>query len=183
MADFPMELQLAKVLIASVEFKCSDEILTIIAMLSVPSIFYWSSDKQAQADAKKAKFHQPEGDHLTLLATYDGWKASGFSDVWCVVHFIQAEHMRHARDVRTQLVGIMDRHKHKVVSVGRDHNHVRRVICLGFFRNAAVCYLWLMCHKVLAKDALVYIHPLSALYRHPPEWCVYHEVVCTTHEY
>ncbi len=183
MADFPMEPQLAKVLIASVEFKCSDEILTIVAMLSVPSVFYWPSDKQTQADAKKAKFHQPEGDHLTLLATYDGWKASRFSDVWCAVHFIQAEHMRHARDVRTQLVGIMDRHKHEVVGVGRDRNRVRQVICSGFFRNAAVRYLWLMCHKALAEDALVYIHPLSALYRHPPQWCVYHEVVCTTREY
>src|SRR5712691_5336255 len=57
MADFPMELQLAKMLIASVKFKCSDEILTIVAMLSVPSVFYRPSDKQAQADAKKAKFH------------------------------------------------------------------------------------------------------------------------------
>jgi len=57
MADFPMEPQLAKMLIASVEFKCSDEILTIVAMLSFPSVFYRPSDKQAQADAKKAKFH------------------------------------------------------------------------------------------------------------------------------
>ncbi len=174
MAGFPMEPQLAKMLIASVEFKCSDEI---------PSVFYRPSDKQAQADAKKAKFHQPEGDHLTLLATYDGWKASGFSDAWCAVHFIQAEHMRHARDVRTQLVGIMDRHKHEVVGAGRDRDRVRRAICSGFFRNAAVRDTRLMCHKTLAEDAPVYIHPSSALYRHPPEWCVYHEVVRTTREY
>ena len=85
--------------------------------------------------------------------------------------------MRHAQNVRTQLVGIMDRHKHEVVGVGRDRNRVRQVICSGFFRNAAVCYLW------LTEDALVYIHPLSVLYRHPPEWCVYHEVIRTTREY
>jgi ATP-dependent RNA helicase DHX8/PRP22 len=183
MADFPMEPELAKMLIASVEFKCSDEILTITAMLSVPSVFYRPSDKQAQADAKKAKFHQPEGDHLTLLATYEGWKASEFSDAWCARHFIQAEHMRHARDVRKQLVGIMDRYKHDVVSAGRDRDRVRRAICSGFFRNAAVHDPRLRCHKTLAEDAPVYIHPSSALYRHPPEWCVYHEVVRTTREY
>ena len=34
MADFPMEPQLAKMLIVSPEFKCSNEILTIVAMLS-----------------------------------------------------------------------------------------------------------------------------------------------------
>ena len=182
MADFPMEPQLAKVLIASVEFKCSDEILTIVAMLSVPSIFYWPSDKQAQADAEKAKFHQPEGDHLTLLAMYDGWKASRFSDVWCTVHFIQAEHMRHVRDVRTQLVGIMDWHKHEVVSVGRDHNRVRRVICSGFFRNAAKKDPQ-EGYKTLVEGTPVYIHPSSALFNRPPEWCIYHELILTTREY
>ena len=57
MADFPVEPQLARMLVASVELKCSNEILTIVAMLSVPSVFYRPRDKQAQADAKKAKFH------------------------------------------------------------------------------------------------------------------------------
>jgi ATP-dependent RNA helicase DHX8/PRP22 len=32
-------------------------------------VYYRPKDKQAQADAKKAKFHQPEGDLLTLLVS------------------------------------------------------------------------------------------------------------------
>jgi ATP-dependent RNA helicase DHX8/PRP22 len=83
MADFPIDPPMAKMLIASVDFGCSEEILTIVAMLSVQNVFYRPKDKQAQADAKKAKFHQPEGDHLTLLAVYNGWKASKFSAPWC----------------------------------------------------------------------------------------------------
>ena len=79
MADLPIEPPLAKMLIASVDLECSEEILTIVAMLSVGgSIFYRPKEKQAQADAKKAKFHQPEGDHLTLLTVYNGWAASKF---------------------------------------------------------------------------------------------------------
>ena len=82
MADLPIEPPLAKMLIASVDLECSEEILTIVAMLSIGgSIFYRPKEKQAQADAKKAKFHQPEGDHLTLLTVYNGWKASKFSSV------------------------------------------------------------------------------------------------------
>ena len=46
-------------------------------------------EKQAQADQKKAKFHQPEGDHLTLLAVYEGWKNSKFSNPWCYEAFVQ----------------------------------------------------------------------------------------------
>lgn len=62
MADLPVEPPLAKMLIAAVDLECSEEILTIVAMLSIGgSIFYRPKEKQAQADAKKAKFHQPEG--------------------------------------------------------------------------------------------------------------------------
>ncbi|KAG9119199.1 DEAH-box ATP-dependent RNA helicase prp22 [Ceratobasidium sp. 392] len=82
MADFPMEPPLAKMLITSVDLGCSEEILSIVAMLSVQNVFYRPKEKQAQADSKKAKFHQPEGDHLTLLTVYNGWKNSKFSNPW-----------------------------------------------------------------------------------------------------
>ena len=39
MADFPMEPPQAKMLIASVELGCSEEILSIVAMLSVQNVF------------------------------------------------------------------------------------------------------------------------------------------------
>lgn len=82
MAEFPLEPNLAKMLLLSVDLGCSDEILTIVALLSVENPFYRPKDKQAQADQKKAKFHQSEGDHLTLLAVYKGWEASAFSKAW-----------------------------------------------------------------------------------------------------
>ena len=109
MADFPMEPPQAKMLIASVDLGCSEEILSIVAMLSVQNVFYRPKEKQGQADSKKAKFHQPEGDHLTLLTVYNGWKGSQFSNPWCHTNFIQARSMRRAQDVRKQLLGIMDR--------------------------------------------------------------------------
>ncbi|KAH8992446.1 P-loop containing nucleoside triphosphate hydrolase protein [Lactarius akahatsu] len=182
MADFPMEPPLAKMLIASVELGCSEEILSIVAMLSVQSVFYRPKEKQAQADSKKAKFHQPEGDHLTLLAVYNGWKASSFSNPWCYENFIQARSMRRAQDVRKQLLGIMDRYKHDILSAGRDYNRVRRAICSGFFRNAAKKDPQ-EGYKTLVEGTPVYIHPSSALFNRAPEWCIYHELILTTREY
>ncbi|KAH9964170.1 P-loop containing nucleoside triphosphate hydrolase protein [Russula dissimulans] len=175
MADFPMEPPLAKMLIASVELGCSEEILSIVAMLSVQSVFYRPKEKQAQADSKKAKFHQAEGDHLTLLAVYNGWKASNFSNPWCYENFIQARSMRRAQDVRKQLLGIMDR-------AGRDFNRVRRAICSGFFRHAAKKDPQ-EGYKTLVEGTPVYIHPSSALFNRAPEWCIYHELILTTREY
>lgn len=48
MAEFPLEPPMSKVLIASVDLGCSDEILTILAMLSAQNIFYRPKEKQAQ---------------------------------------------------------------------------------------------------------------------------------------
>ena len=50
MAEFPLEPNLSKMLLLSVDLGCSDEILTITAMLSVDNPFYRPKDKQAQAD-------------------------------------------------------------------------------------------------------------------------------------
>ncbi|KAG6873856.1 hypothetical protein C0995_010468 [Termitomyces sp. Mi166 len=182
MADFPMEPPLAKMLIASVELGCSEEILSIVAMLSVQSVFYRPKEKQGQADSKKAKFHQPEGDHLTLLTVYNGWKAANFSNPWCYENFIQARSMRRAQDVRKQLLGIMDRYKHDILSTGRDYNVVRKAICSGFFRNAAKKDPQ-EGYKTLVEGTPVYIHPSSALFNRNPEWLIYHELVLTTREY
>ena len=110
MAEFPLEPPLSKMLIASVDLGCSDEILTIIAMLQAQNIFYRPREKQAQADQKRAKFFQPEGDHLTLLAVYEAWKAKSFSGPWCFENFVQSRSLRRAQDVRKQLLTIMDRY-------------------------------------------------------------------------
>jgi pre-mRNA-splicing factor ATP-dependent RNA helicase DHX38/PRP16 len=75
MSEFPMEPSMAKMLIASVEYKCSAEMLTIVSMLSVPSVFYRPKERMEEADAAREKFNVPESDHLTLLNVFNQWKS------------------------------------------------------------------------------------------------------------
>lgn len=80
MAEFPLEPQLSKMTLTSVDLGCSDEIITVVAMISSgQTVFYRPRDKQSLADQKRAKFYHPDGDHLTLLTVYEAWKAQGFS--------------------------------------------------------------------------------------------------------
>ncbi|CBF76926.1 hypothetical protein AN4721.2 [Aspergillus nidulans FGSC A4] len=182
MADFPMEPALAKVLIASVDMGCSEEMLSIVAMLSIQSVFYRPKEKQQQADQKKAKFHDPHGDHLTLLNVYNAWKRSGFSNAWCYENFIQARQIRRAQDVRQQLLGIMQRYHHKIVSCGRNTTKVRQALCTGFFRNSARKDPQ-EGYKTLVEGTPVYMHPSSAMFGKPAEHVIYHTLVLTTKEY
>lgn len=77
MANFPMDPALAKMLIISVDRKCSAEVLTIVSMLSVPSVFYRPKERLEESDAAREKFFVPESDHLTLLHVYTQWKSAG----------------------------------------------------------------------------------------------------------
>lgn len=182
MADFPMEPTLSKVLIASVDKGCSDEMVTIVSMLNLLQVFYRPKEKQAQADQKKAKFHDPSGDHLTLLNVYTSWKNNGFANAWCFENFIQARSMRRAKDVRDQIVKIMERHRHPIISCGRDTDKIRRSLCSGFFRNTARKDPQ-EGYKTLIEGTPVYLHPSSALFGKQAEWVVYHTLVLTTREY
>jgi ATP-dependent RNA helicase DHX8/PRP22 len=182
MADFPLDPSLAKMLMFAVENNCSEEILTIVAMLTAQNVFYRPKDKQSQADSKKSKFHQPEGDHLTLLCVYEAWKQSGFSTGWCHDNFIQARSMRRAQDIRKQLLGIMDKYKQNLISCGRDYDLVRKAICAGYFKHAAKKDHQ-EGYRTLVEGTPVHMHPSSALMMRQPEWVLYHELVMTTKEY
>ena len=182
MAEFPLEPNLSKMLILSVDLGCSEEILTITAMLSVENPFFRPRDKQSQADMKKAKFHQAEGDHITLLAVYKGWEAAKFSNPWCFENFIQARSMRRAQDVRKQLVTIMDRYRLLLISAGKNYKIICKAITAGFFTNAAKKDAQ-EGYKTLVDQNPVYIHPSSALFQKNPEYVLYHELVLTTKEY
>lgn len=182
MAEFPMEPALSKMLLTSVDLRCSDEIMTIVAMLSVQNVFYRPKDKQAMADQKKSKFHQPEGDHCTLLEVYKTWAHNRFSNPWCYENFIQARALRRSQDVRKQLITLMDRYKFEIVSCGNDYNRIRRCITAGYFGNASRRDPQ-EGYRTLTDHNQVYIHPASALYQRNPEWIVYHELVLTSKEY
>nr|GME03867.1 probable pre-mRNA-splicing factor ATP-dependent RNA helicase DEAH5 [Ipomoea batatas] len=182
MAEFPLEPPLSKMLLASVDLGCSDEILTIIAMIQTGNIFYRPREKQAQADQKRAKFFQPEGDHLTLLAVYEAWKAKNFSGPWCFENFVQSRSLRRAQDVRKQLLSIMDKYKLDVVCAGKNFTKIRKAIAAGFFFHAARKDPQ-EGYRTLVENQPVYIHPSSALFQRQPDWVIYHELVMTTKEY
>ena len=88
MSEFPLDPQLGAMLVGSPDHKCSNEILTIAARLSVPNVFQRPREAGKQADEKKAKFAHMDGDHLTLLNVYHAWKREGEKNDWCYDHFL-----------------------------------------------------------------------------------------------
>uniref|UniRef100_A0A3Q4MPS8 Putative pre-mRNA-splicing factor ATP-dependent RNA helicase DHX32 n=1 Tax=Neolamprologus brichardi TaxID=32507 RepID=A0A3Q4MPS8_NEOBR len=75
MSEIPLEPQMAKALLASCEFDCVSEMLTITAMLSAPSCFVEPPAAMShEAVQCHRKFQHPEGDHFTLINIYNAYK-------------------------------------------------------------------------------------------------------------
>ncbi|KLO14565.1 P-loop containing nucleoside triphosphate hydrolase protein [Schizopora paradoxa] len=184
MSEFPMEPSMAKMLIASVEYKCSSEMLTIVSMLSVPSVFYRPKERMEEADAAREKFSVPESDHLTLLNVFNQWKSHGFRDEWSMRHFLHPKLLRKAREVRAQLEDIMKMQKMAIISGGTDFDVIRKAIAAGYFHQAA--RVKGIGEFVNIRTGLpTHLHPTSALYGlgYTPTYVVYHELILTSKEY
>jgi len=182
MAEFPVLPNQAKVLLSSVDLRCSAEALTVVAMLNAEGVFYRPRDKLAQADQRIARFTQPEGDPLTLLAVYNGWAGAQFSKAWCHENFLQSRSLQAAFDIRKQLLATFDRYALDVVSCERNTKRVCQAIASGFFMNVAKKDPQ-EGYKTLVDAQTVYIHPGSVLFQKNPDWVLYFDLIVTSKEY
>ncbi|KAG6687002.1 hypothetical protein I3842_11G049200 [Carya illinoinensis] len=184
MAEFPLDPMLSKMIVASDKYKCSDEIISIAAMLSVGnSIFYRPKDKQVHADNARMNFHTGNvGDHLALLKVYNSWKETNYSTQWCYENYIQVRSMKRARDVRDQLEGLLERVEIELMADPSDLDAIKKAITSGFFPHSARLQKN-GSYRTVKHPQTVHIHPSSGLAQVLPRWVVYHELVLTTKEY
>ncbi|KAI1796706.1 P-loop containing nucleoside triphosphate hydrolase protein [Ganoderma leucocontextum] len=190
MAEFPLDPQMAKTLIVSPDFDCSHEILTIIAMLSIPNIWLRPCNQRAEADCAKQLFAIPEGDHLTLMSVYNAYQntmADKSDRNWARNNYVLQRALVQGESVRNQLVGLMERFDLPIVSKVYDiptkqHVNIRRALVCGYFTQVA--------HKegamggyVTAKDHQgVSLHP-SCVLDPTAEWVLFNEFILTTKPY
>ncbi|XP_046565665.1 putative pre-mRNA-splicing factor ATP-dependent RNA helicase PRP1 [Haliotis rubra] len=185
MAEFPLDPQLAKMVIASCDFSCSNEILSITAMLSVPQCFVRPAEAKKPADEAKMRFAHIDGDHLTLLNVYHAFKQNQEDQQWCYDNFINFRSLKSADNVRQQLARIMDRFNLRRSSTdftSRDYYiNIRKALVSGYFMQIA--HLERTGHYLTVKDnQVVQLHPSTVL-DHKPEWVLYNEFVLTTKNY
>jgi ATP-dependent RNA helicase DDX35 len=108
MAELPLEPPLAKALLAGAEAGCAEEVATIVAMLSVQSVWAPHGDRRV-VDAAKARFAVGQGDLLTYLNVWQGWEDNGRNKKWSYTNFVSHRSMLRVADVRNQLLSHLRR--------------------------------------------------------------------------
>jgi len=182
MSEFPLDPQLAATLLSSPAYRCSNEVLSIVAMLSVPRIFIRPPEARKAADEAKDRFAHLDGDHLTLLNVYHAYKQHHGDASWCYDNFLAHRSLKAADNVRTQLSRILNRQGKQLLSTDFSdkeyYPNIRKAIVKGFFMQIA--HLERTGHYLTVKDnQVVALHPSTCL-DDKPEWCVYNEFVLTS---
>ncbi|KAK7720446.1 DEAH-box ATP-dependent RNA helicase prp43 [Botryosphaeria dothidea] len=188
-SEFPLDPALAVMLISSPEFYCSNEILSLVALLSVPQIFVRPANARKRADEMKDLFAHPDGDQLTMLNVYHAFKsdeAQANPKQWCHDHFLSYRALQQADNVRLQLRRIMERSEIELMSTPFEdkkyYENIRRALVSGFFMQVAKRDGTGKTYITVKDDQSVLLHPSTVL-GHDSEWVVYNEFVLTTKNY
>lgn len=189
-SHFPLDPMLAVMLINSTNFGCSEEILTIVALMSVPNIFIRPVSARKLADEAKMRFSHSDGDHLTLVNVYyefehEDTQSYGVSQ-WCRDNFLNYRSLQSAKNVRTQLSKLMIKNDLKLNSLDFDDPNysiqIRKALVSGFFMQVAKKKSGNKGYLTVKDNQEVLIHPSTVLAKEN-EWVLYNEFVLTSKNY
>jgi len=189
MSEFPLDPQLARIIIMSPEYRCSEEVVSIVACQSVPQLFVRPRESPKAADFARAQFSHPESDHLTMLNAYKTYVSIPLTErkKWCWDNYINERSMKNADNVRKQLVSIMKKFDIDLVSSDScgayefDFMNIRKCFTSGLFMQVA--YKERSGKYFTVKDNQnVYVHP-SSVVESNPDWVIFDEFALTTKNY
>jgi len=189
LVEFPLDPKLGAALIKSNDdkYKCTEEMLSLVAVLSVQNLFMANKEPTLLAKTKKKDVGVIEGDHLTLLNIYNIYnriKGSKNKEQFCKEHFINEKAMIRAIQIRAQLKSLLRQLKIviKPTDDDDDYESILKCITAGFFTHVAQLQPDGSYHNIRSNEIL-YIHPSSVLANLRPRWVIYHEIIATKYQY
>ncbi|KAG7088065.1 hypothetical protein E1B28_012097 [Marasmius oreades] len=190
MAAFPLEPVYSRAVLASKEYGCTNEVLTVISVLSASSKVFVESSEQRDAVAEaRRKFKHASGDHLTILNVVRAYNDVALSEnksgrrEWCRKHFLNERALLEAIDIREQLQHTCERLGIDwKVSCGEKEDPVIQSLGHGLVSNTAFLQPDGSYKQTMGHSA-VKIHPSSTLCDKKVPTIVYDEVVYTNQIY
>lgn len=182
MAQFPLDPRLSKILLSSKAYNCTEEILTVVSMLSAESVFINALNNRDEAIACHKKFFSSEGDHITLLNVFHAFKSFKSQKKQCSENYLNYRNLLFATEIRKQLAQICQQNDIPLSTCGQNTDMVRKCLVTGYFMNVAELQRDKKYIMVESKQR-VRIHPSSVLHKTLPHYILFSEVVQTSQCY
>ncbi|KAG5220174.1 pre-mRNA-splicing factor ATP-dependent RNA helicase [Salix suchowensis] len=172
---------------------------------AMPNIWVRPANQRSQADAAKAFFTVPDGDHLTLLNVYNQYMqstctlslvaflhiyssiriADKFDKNWTWSNYVSGRALAQAENVRAQLQRNMERFELELMSISDEKKmfqSIRQALVCGFFMQVAHREGEKGSYLTVKDNQVVALHPSCGLDTQP-EWVLFNEFVLTTRPY
>lgn len=183
MSSFPLEPTSARILLASFELGCPNEIVSLVALMAfADSVLISSSQNRDQSQEAHAKFMHRDGDHLTLLNVLKGYEAMMHNDKadripWCRDNFVNAKTLANVVAAREQLRRRCDSMQLDWrKSCGDEPAPVLAACMAGLYQNCAVLGEDDVYRKLVGR-MVIKIHPASVLHQKRARVILYNELV------
>ena len=114
MARLPVDVKLARMLVAAQRHGCLREMIAITAFLGIPDPRERPVDARGAADTAHAQFADPKSEFVGVLKLWDAYQAAHAELTqsklrsWCVKHFLGFLRMREWRELHRQLLVLCD---------------------------------------------------------------------------
>ncbi|XP_008145630.2 ATP-dependent RNA helicase DQX1 [Eptesicus fuscus] len=182
LSEFPLPPELAKALLASCEFECVDEMLTLAAMLTAAPGFTRPPLCAEEAALRRALEHA-DGDHSSLIQVYEAFLQSGADKAWCQARGLNWAALCQAQKLRGELLELMQRIELPLSqpAFGSEKNRrdLQKALLSGYFLKVARDtdgsgnYL-LLTHKHVAQLSPYCCYRSRRAPARPPPWVLYH---------
>ncbi|KAJ3306079.1 ATPdependent RNA helicase [Kappamyces sp. JEL0829] len=169
------DISLASMLFNSIALKCSDEVVTIAAMLCIGNFFVAGAG--GRFEEVKQRFGVEEGDFIAFVNVYQGYVQGRKSASWCKSNFVDANAMTKIHKLRLVLEKYLAKNKAGVESCGSNLAALQKCILSSLFTNIARASADGSYTLVGADSVKLYIHPTSVLHkRGSPAWIAFHSI-------
>jgi ATP-dependent RNA helicase DHX8/PRP22 len=195
LSKFPLEPEMSKVLLASVDLGCVEEAAIVLGFLSEGGVVFERPDVGSRmyevAMSKHREFFNLKwGDLVTYLELYGRFVKAGKSKQWCTERFLNFRVLMRVEKIKAQLIDMVtrltgQRGTHQVTSARGDYAKLAKALCAGYFNNAVVRRgeAGSSGLKLVRDESEVFIHPSSVLVERAPKFFIFTELVITSREY
>ncbi|XP_018497404.1 probable ATP-dependent RNA helicase DHX35 [Galendromus occidentalis] len=180
MIQFNCEVLQAKLILNSVDFECSSEMLSIVAMMQIENIFVVPQYKGREMKKARYQFFVEEGDLLSLLNIYTSFIAKQKSKQWCYDNFLNYKSLCKVLEIRERLKStLLKLGNSPTLASCSDPDVLCKCIASAYFTNAAYWHFSGEYRSVCGDHPLDFHNESAFFSQRPPKFVVFGEVIAT----